>query len=89
MAVVGPLDQPDAFYVVIDQVRYVCDSMGKAISLALQIFLGQYFPYPKLCKPAWILLQKTFLKLAVNEKIPAPTSRALTYFQTQLGLALE
>lgn len=89
MAVVGPVHQPDAFYVVIDHISYVCDSVAKAISLALQVFLGQLINYPKSSKAAWLLFQKIFFKISVNEKIPVATSRALTFFQNELGLDLE
>ncbi|CAD6226291.1 GSCOCG00011866001-RA-CDS [Cotesia congregata] len=90
MVFVGPLTSLEAFYVVVDKVRYKSESALEALDLTFRIFFACNCDYPKLTQQTWLFIQKLLYRINVpGDKCSMLLNKALTFFEKALNIKID
>lgn len=57
-AIIGPLDNPDGFYICVDDTKYKIDSCIRMLELLFKLFHALDVEYPAECQHVWIFLEE-------------------------------
>ncbi|KAJ8913335.1 hypothetical protein NQ315_013306 [Exocentrus adspersus] len=72
LLLVGPLEDPQSFFIVIDTIKYELDSAKKAFDTLFKIFHVLDAKYPIQAEHIWVLIQKGLYKVSTPQDIVPP-----------------
>ncbi|KAJ8974868.1 hypothetical protein NQ317_015529 [Molorchus minor] len=64
MVAVGPLENLQAFFVVLDTQRYICFDCLSALDITFKIFFALDIPFPAECKALWQTVDQLVYKIS-------------------------